>query len=74
GWDTAYPGRDIVELIKSLGGTFVLSDDSHGPAAVGLNYDRLTAYVEEMGITNIAHLEIGGEKNRAGRRVHPVST
>ncbi|KAG9091039.1 histidinolphosphatase, partial [Ceratobasidium sp. 392] len=59
-------------LIKSLGGTFVLSDDSHGPAAVGLNYDRLLAYVEEMGIENVAHLERTDQKNKAGRQVHPV--
>ncbi|KAG8734816.1 histidinolphosphatase [Ceratobasidium sp. 414] len=73
GWDSAYPGREIVELIKSLGGSFVLSDDSHGPAAVGLNYDRLAAYVEEMGIPSLAHLERNSEKNRAGRCIHPVT-
>ncbi|KAG9125382.1 histidinolphosphatase [Ceratobasidium sp. 392] len=68
GWDCAYPGRDIVQLIKSLGGTFVLSDDSHGPAAVGLNYDRLLAYVEEMGIEQVAYLERTEQKNKAGRQ------
>jgi histidinol-phosphatase (PHP family) len=50
----------------------VLSDDSHGPAAVGLNYDHLDAYVNEMGISRVTHLEHTDSKNAAGRNVHPV--
>ncbi|KAG8722989.1 histidinolphosphatase [Ceratobasidium sp. 395] len=71
-WDSAYPGREIVELIKSLGGGFVLSDDSHGPAAVGLNYDRLLSYVQEMSIKKVAHLETGTQCSKSGRQIHPV--
>ncbi|CAE6443559.1 unnamed protein product [Rhizoctonia solani] len=48
GWDCAYPGREIVKLIQSMNGTFVMSDDSHGPAAVGLNYDKLEAYISNL--------------------------
>ncbi|CAE6345819.1 unnamed protein product [Rhizoctonia solani] len=72
GWDSAYPGRDIVNLVKSLGGTFVLSDDSHGPAAVGLNYDKMELYIKEMDVTRIAELEKGDSPNRAGRFLKPV--
>ncbi|KAH7329740.1 Polymerase/histidinol phosphatase-like protein [Rhizoctonia solani] len=67
GWNSAYPGREIVELIQSLDGTFVLSDDSHGPATVGLNYDKLEAYIEQANITRVAHLERVGTPGRAGR-------
>ncbi|CAE6524702.1 unnamed protein product [Rhizoctonia solani] len=72
GWDCAYPGREIVKLIKSLDGTFVLSDDSHGPAAVGLNYDKLEAYINEMGVTSVARLEKVESSNRAGRFLKPA--
>ncbi|KAB5588714.1 ATP-dependent permease [Ceratobasidium theobromae] len=67
GWDTGYPGREMVELIQSCGGRFVQSDDSHGPAAVGLNYDRLETYIKEMGITRLAKLERGDEASSVGR-------
>lgn len=72
GWDSAYPGRDIVQLIQSLGGTFVLSDDSHGPAAVGLNYDRLERYVSELNISKVAHLERRQTENAGARYLHPA--
>ncbi|KIJ22694.1 hypothetical protein M422DRAFT_196875, partial [Sphaerobolus stellatus SS14] len=35
GWETAYPGSDIVRYIKQRSGHFTASDDSHGPLAVG---------------------------------------
>ncbi|CAE6448457.1 unnamed protein product [Rhizoctonia solani] len=72
GWDCAYPGRDIIKLIQALGGTFVLSDDSHGPAAVGLNYGKLEAYIEQANITKVAHLERAANLNHAGRCLQPV--
>ncbi|CUA70951.1 histidinol-phosphatase (PHP family) [Rhizoctonia solani] len=72
GWDCAYPSREIVQLIMSLNGVFVLSDDSHGPAVVGLNYDKLDAYINEMGITGVAQLEKGESPNCAGRFLRPV--
>ncbi|KAG8762518.1 histidinolphosphatase [Ceratobasidium sp. 423] len=72
GWDCAYPGREVVKLIQSLDGTFVLSDDSHGPAAVGLNYDKLTKYIEEMGITKVGWFEKAISPNRADRFLKPT--
>ncbi|KAE8212159.1 hypothetical protein CF327_g4171 [Tilletia walkeri] len=45
GWETAYPGPEILELILSLGGRICLSDDSHGTAQVGLNYTHTRSYL-----------------------------
>ncbi|KAI5480589.1 hypothetical protein MNV49_000285 [Pseudohyphozyma bogoriensis] len=53
GWNTAYPGSDVFQTIVSLGGRFTLSDDSHGPQAVGLHYDKAYKY---MGTQELAEL------------------
>ncbi|RDX41729.1 histidinol phosphate phosphatase H [Lentinus brumalis] len=53
GWDAAYPGDDVVEIVKEHGGRFTLSDDSHGPHAVGLNYHRLVGYARRVGIDDL---------------------
>ncbi|KDQ12419.1 hypothetical protein BOTBODRAFT_189161 [Botryobasidium botryosum FD-172 SS1] len=67
GWETAYPGRDVVQLILGHGGKFALSDDSHGPHAVGLHYDKLYAYLRDLGISEIWYLERCERPNAAGR-------
>jgi len=56
GWDSAYPGRDVLQIIIGSGGKFTVSDDSHGPHAVGLNYDRLYRYMQEVGIKELWYL------------------
>ncbi|KAK4056760.1 hypothetical protein OIO90_002312 [Microbotryomycetes sp. JL221] len=56
GWSTAYPGSEVFELIHSKGGRFTLSDDSHGPQAVGLNYDRAYEYLREQGVQELWYL------------------
>lgn len=61
GWDSAYPAPDVFELIQKHGGRFALSDDSHGPHAVGLNYDKLHRYLERMGLEKIWKLEQMGQ-------------
>ncbi|KAG6847432.1 hypothetical protein H0H93_008155 [Arthromyces matolae] len=71
GWNTAYPGRDVVELIQKHGGRFALSDDSHGPQAVGLNYHRLHQYLDDVGVNEIWYLQKSETANAAGRRVEP---
>lgn len=58
GWSTAYPKPNIVKLMKSAGGKFCLSDDSHGPPHIGHNYHRLQAYVVDMNL-DLSHLEMG---------------
>ncbi|EIN04080.1 histidinol phosphate phosphatase H [Punctularia strigosozonata HHB-11173 SS5] len=57
GWEDAYPGTDVVEVILRHGGRFCLSDDSHGPHAVGLNYHRIPAYLARAGVTELWALQ-----------------
>ena len=47
----------------------MLSDDSHGPHAVGHNYDKLRKYLRGMQVTDIWFLERCEEGNSAGRHV-----
>ena len=44
-----------------------MSDDSHGPHAVGLNYPRLLEYARQVGIEDIWYLEQSEAPNVAGR-------
>jgi len=57
GWTTAYPGQDVFELILSMGGKFTLSDDSHGPHAVGLHYADIFAYLRKMQVKALWYLD-----------------
>ncbi|BFZ62891.1 hypothetical protein YB2330_004001 [Saitoella coloradoensis] len=61
GWDEAYPRRDVCELMMRKGVKFCLSDDSHGPHHVGLNYWRTMEYVRELGLEKICYLGKDGE-------------
>ncbi|GAA6001320.1 hypothetical protein JCM10207_006607 [Rhodosporidiobolus poonsookiae] len=56
GWSTAYPGTEVFDSILAKGGRFTLSDDSHGPHAVGLHYDRAYEYLRERGVQELWHL------------------
>ncbi|KAI1789696.1 histidinol phosphate phosphatase H [Ganoderma leucocontextum] len=71
GWDAAYPGEDVVKIVLQNGGRFALSDDSHGPHAVGLNYHRLVEYGHRVGITELWVLRLSSSPNAAGRKVSP---
>ncbi|KAF8963540.1 Polymerase/histidinol phosphatase-like protein [Flammula alnicola] len=71
-WNTAYPAEDVVEIIHSLGGRFALSDDSHGPQAVGLNYHRLPEYLKTVGIFELWYLQNSTTPNAAGRTIQAV--
>ncbi|KAI6041585.1 Polymerase/histidinol phosphatase-like protein [Pisolithus marmoratus] len=53
GWDTCYPGRDVVELIHALGGRFTLSDDSHGPQGVGQKYPEMRDYLRGLRVSEL---------------------
>ncbi|KAJ6597782.1 Polymerase/histidinol phosphatase-like protein [Mycena vulgaris] len=68
-WSTPYPGEDLVEIILQNGGRLALSDDSHGPHAVGLNYGRLPEYLQRVGVTELWFLEHSETPNAAGRNV-----
>ncbi|EPT00907.1 hypothetical protein FOMPIDRAFT_1162212 [Fomitopsis schrenkii] len=69
GWDASYPGEDVAKLIMQHGGRFALSDDSHGPHAVGLNYDRMAEYVQRLGVEELWVLERSQSANVGGRFV-----
>ncbi|CCG81845.1 Histidinol-phosphatase [Taphrina deformans PYCC 5710] len=66
GWTSAYPKPDIIRLIQESGGTFCISDDSHGPHQVGLNFHRLQEYIKDMGISDLGHLEADGKDTADG--------
>ncbi|KAM0791455.1 hypothetical protein ACM66B_005909 [Microbotryomycetes sp. NB124-2] len=58
GWKTAYPGTEVLDLILQLGGKLTLSDDSHGPEAVGLNYDRAYEYLRDRRVEELWYLDV----------------
>lgn len=61
--------RMWTQLIQAAGGHFALSDDSHGPHAVGLNYGRLLEYARRVKIGELYALEESDTPNAAGRHV-----
>ncbi|KAK0469371.1 Polymerase/histidinol phosphatase-like protein [Desarmillaria tabescens] len=71
-WDTAYPAGDVVEIILKHGGRFTLSDDSHGPHAVGLNYDRVAKYLRSVNVAELWYLQSSMNVNAAGRKTQSV--
>jgi len=72
GWQSAYPAEDVMELIIKHGGRVALSDDSHGPHAVGLNYDRLAEYLRQVGLGELWFLKYSARPNAIGRHVCSV--
>ena len=65
GWETGYPGDEVVRMIQGEGGKFALSDDSHGPERVGLNFNQLKAWAQGLGIDGVWKLERRGGKIKA---------
>ncbi|KDN35215.1 histidinol phosphate phosphatase H [Tilletiaria anomala UBC 951] len=57
GWDTAYPGHDVLQYIVQMGGRVCLSDDSHGISYIALNYLRMRDYLERANVDEIWYLE-----------------
>ncbi|KAF7342229.1 Histidinol-phosphatase [Mycena venus] len=68
-WSTPYPGPELLQIILQHGGRLTLSDDSHGPHAVGLNYGRLPEYIQRAGIKELWFLEHSDTPNASGRNV-----
>merc|ERR1711939_430344 len=68
GWRTAYPGAEVLELILREGGRLTLSDDSHGPLAVGAHYEDAFGYLEAQGVEQLWRLKETGE----GLKPEPV--
>ncbi|KAJ9052809.1 hypothetical protein DSO57_1030464 [Entomophthora muscae] len=57
GLPSAYPLRDISEYIARSGGRFTLGDDAHAPEEVALNYSRIPAYLESLGIAELWYVK-----------------
>ena len=45
-----------------MGGRFTLSDDSHGTDQIGLNFDKVLAFIEKTGIKEV-YCVTGGHEN-----------
>ncbi|KAJ6515378.1 Polymerase/histidinol phosphatase-like protein [Mycena sanguinolenta] len=71
-WETPYPGLDLLQIIVQHGGRLTLSDDSHGPTSVGLNYARLPEYLHRAGVTELWFLEYSDTPNTSGRHSRAV--
>lgn len=57
GMSEAYPQSEICIAFKEMGGCFTFSDDSHGVAQVGLNYERAwKSNVEHAGLASLCCL------------------
>ncbi|TIA91267.1 hypothetical protein E3P99_01166 [Wallemia hederae] len=73
GWATPYPAADILTLVQTHKARLTLSDDTHTPENVGLNYWRVFEYLKSHDIRDLYHLEScdrGAEG--AGRRGYTV--
>ncbi|GAA5957453.1 hypothetical protein JCM3765_001146 [Sporobolomyces pararoseus] len=66
GWKTGYPGIDVFDAILERGGRFTLSDDSHGPQAVGLHYDLAYRYLKDRNVQQLWQLSTTGERREGG--------
>jgi histidinol-phosphatase (PHP family) len=59
-----YPARAFAELIAEAGVPFALSSDAHLPEQVGFGYDQGVAFLDQLGVQEIAVFE--------GRRLAPL--
>ncbi|KAE9404108.1 histidinol phosphate phosphatase H [Gymnopus androsaceus JB14] len=71
-WSTAYPAEDVLKVILQHGGKLALSDDSHGPHAVGLNYHRVFEYLRRENVSQLWYLQASKNPSKAGRSIEPV--
>ncbi|GAA5850716.1 hypothetical protein JCM3766R1_000184 [Sporobolomyces carnicolor] len=80
GWKTGYPGAEVFDAILEKGGRFTLSDDSHGPQAVGLHYDKAYKYLRDRQVRELWQLVPTGQRRgsepgaefRRGTKAVPV--
>jgi histidinol-phosphatase (PHP family) len=52
-----YPARAFAELVVEAGVPFALSSDAHLPEQIGFRYDDALAFLEELGVEEIAVFE-----------------
>jgi histidinol-phosphatase (PHP family) len=63
-----YPARLFAELIVEAGVPFALSSDAHLPQQVGFGYDTALAFLDELGVGEIAVFE------KRQRRLEPLGS
>ncbi len=63
-----YPARAFAELVVEAGVPFALSSDAHLPEQVGFGYDQGIAFLDELGVEEIAVFE--GRR----RRLEPLGS
>jgi histidinol-phosphatase (PHP family) len=63
-----YPARAFAELLVEAGVPFALSSDAHLPEQVGFGYDAAIAFLDELGVDEIAVFE--GRR----RRLEPLGS
>ncbi|KAL8905519.1 MAG: hypothetical protein Q9207_002581 [Kuettlingeria erythrocarpa] len=59
GLQEPYPNGEISKEFLALGGSFTLSDDSHGIDQIGSSYRELLRFAQEVGITQLTYFEKG---------------
>ncbi len=52
-----YPAREFAELVTQAGVPFAISSDAHLPEQVGFGYDRGLAFLDDLGVEEIAVFE-----------------
>jgi histidinol-phosphatase (PHP family) len=63
-----YPARAFAELLAEAGVPFALSSDAHLPEQVGFGYDHAIAFLDEIGVGEIAVFE------KRQRRLEPLGS
>lgn len=58
----------FLQEFLARGGRFCLSDDSHGVDQVGLNFHRVLAFVEQVGISTLHYLQLSDGASGADSR------
>lgn len=53
GWQTPYPGQDILDVILQCKGRLCLSDDAHSHEQVALNYHRTYEYLNRNHVEQV---------------------
>lgn len=70
-WKCSSEALVLMQIIEKHNGRFTFSDDSHGPHAVGLNFDRLFTYAQSLDIKKLWYLETESPQV-CGRSSRPV--
>ena len=62
----------MAQLICREGGRLTLSDDSHRPQGVGLDYELVKEYLLSVGVKELWYLEESSVPNAGGRKIRCV--